>query len=119
MLAERTFWERATTMHVYCLQGPVLGKRWSRRWHDLVRLDHAGIATRALSDRELALVGRPPPRGDTSCLCSVRSLREGMDVAANPTYIFNDAHGVGYRIAGPEGGQRTASLDVGIPPLYH
>ena len=55
MLAERTFWEKATSMHVYCLQGRVRGKRWSRHWHDLVRLDDAGVAARALSDRELAL----------------------------------------------------------------
>ena len=55
MLAERTFWEKATSMHVYCLQGRVRGERWSRHWHDLVRLDDAGIAARALANRELAL----------------------------------------------------------------
>ena len=55
MLAERTFWEKATSMHVYCLQGRVRGERWSRHWYDLVRLDDAGIAARALADRELAL----------------------------------------------------------------
>lgn len=55
MLAERTFWEKATSMHVYCLQGRVRGERWSRHWHDLVRLDDAGIAARALADRGLAL----------------------------------------------------------------
>ena len=55
MLAERTFWEKATSMHVYCLQGRVRGERWSRHWHDLVRLDDAGIAAKALADRELAL----------------------------------------------------------------
>lgn len=42
-------------MHVYCLQGRVRGERWSRHWHDLVRLDDAGIGGRALADRELAL----------------------------------------------------------------
>ncbi|WP_420448610.1 hypothetical protein [Candidatus Palauibacter sp.] len=42
-------------MHVYCLQGRVRGERWSRHWHDLVRLDDAGIAARALADRGLAL----------------------------------------------------------------
>lgn len=55
MLAERTFWEKATSMHVYCLQGRVRGERWSRHWHDLVRLDDAGVAARALADREIAL----------------------------------------------------------------
>ena len=54
MLAERTFWEKATSMHVYCLQRRVRGERSSRHWHDLVRLDDAGIASRALADRELA-----------------------------------------------------------------
>ena len=55
MLAERTFWEKATAIHVYCLQGRRRGERWSRHWHDLARLDEAGIAERALADRELAL----------------------------------------------------------------
>ena len=55
MLPERTFWEKATLMHVYCLQGRVRGERWSRHWHDLVRLDNTGIAARAVADRELAL----------------------------------------------------------------
>ena len=54
MLAERTFWEKATSMHVYCLQGRVRGERWSRHWHDIVRLDDAGIAAKALADRQLA-----------------------------------------------------------------
>ena len=54
MLPERTFWEKATSMHVYCLQGRVRGGRWSRHWHDLVRLDEAGVVARALADRELA-----------------------------------------------------------------
>ena len=55
MLAERTFWEKATAIHVYCLQGRRRGERWSRHWHDLARLDDAGIAESALADRELAL----------------------------------------------------------------
>ena len=55
MLPERTFWEKATLMHVYCLQGRVRGERWSRHWHDLVRLDNTGIGARALANRELAL----------------------------------------------------------------
>ena len=54
MLAERTFWEKATAVHVYCRQERRRGERLSRHWHDLVRLDEAGIAARALADRELA-----------------------------------------------------------------
>lgn len=54
MLAERTFWEKATAMHVYCRQQRPRGQRQSRHWHDLVRLDDAGIAAQALADRVLA-----------------------------------------------------------------
>ena len=55
MLAERTFWEKATAVHVFCRQQRRRGERLSRHWHDLARLDEAGIAERALADRELAL----------------------------------------------------------------
>ncbi len=55
MLAERTFWEKATAVHVYCRQQRRRGERKSRHWHDLARLDEASIAASALADRELAL----------------------------------------------------------------
>ncbi len=55
MLAERTFWEKATAVHVFCRQQRCRGERLSRHWHDLVRLDDAGIAERALANRNLAL----------------------------------------------------------------
>ena len=59
MHAERTFWEKATAMHVFCLQERLRGERFGRHWHDVVRLDDAGIATAAISDRDLAgAVGR-------------------------------------------------------------
>ena len=54
MLAERTFWEKATAVHVFCRQERRRGERLSRHWHDLVRLDDAGIAAMALADRALA-----------------------------------------------------------------
>lgn len=55
MRAERTFWEKATAMHVYCAQGRFRGgERFSRHWHDLCRLHGAGVAGRAVADRELA-----------------------------------------------------------------
>ena len=54
MLAERTFWEKATAIHVYCLRERTRGDRLSRHWHDLARLDDAGIVTRALADRTVA-----------------------------------------------------------------
>ncbi len=55
MLAERTFWEKATAIHVFCRQERLRGERQSRHWHDLAHLDEAGIAAHALADRSLAL----------------------------------------------------------------
>ena len=55
MLAERTFWEKATAVHVFCRQQRSRGERLSRHWHDLVRLDDAGFAERSLADRNLGL----------------------------------------------------------------
>ncbi len=55
MLAERTFWEKATAIHVFCRQERRRGERLSRHWHDLARLDEAGITAKAFADRALAL----------------------------------------------------------------
>jgi hypothetical protein len=55
MRVERTFWEKATAAHVYCLQGRERGDRFARHWYDLVRLDEAGHADAALMDRDLAM----------------------------------------------------------------
>ncbi len=55
MLAERTFWEKATAVHVFCQQQRRRGERLSRHWYDLVRLDDTGYAEKALADRALAL----------------------------------------------------------------
>jgi hypothetical protein len=54
MHAERTFWEKATAIHVFCLQERLRGDRFARHWHDVVRLDEAGLANEACMDRELA-----------------------------------------------------------------
>jgi hypothetical protein len=55
MRPERTFWEKATAIHVFCAQGEFRGgERFSRHWHDLTRLDRAGIADAAMDDRPLA-----------------------------------------------------------------
>lgn len=54
MAAERTFWEKATAAHVYCLKGDFRGERYARHWHDIVRLAAAGIAKAAIIDRDLA-----------------------------------------------------------------
>jgi hypothetical protein len=54
MHAERTFWEKATAIHVFCLQERLRGDRFARHWHDVVRLDDAGFAVAAFEDRDLA-----------------------------------------------------------------
>ncbi len=55
MRAERTFWEKATAIHVFCAQGAFRGgDRFARHWHDVVRLDAAGIADSAIADTALA-----------------------------------------------------------------
>lgn len=56
MRAERTFWEKATAIHVFCAQGSFRGgARYARHWHDVTRLEDAGITDSAAADRELAL----------------------------------------------------------------
>jgi Nucleotidyl transferase AbiEii toxin, Type IV TA system len=55
MLPKRTFWEKATAIHVYCARGfEGQGDRISRHWHDLVRLDDGGFAQTAFEDTALA-----------------------------------------------------------------
>jgi hypothetical protein len=53
MLPKRTFWEKATAVHVLCAQG-IEGDRIARHWHDLVRLDDADFAQAAFDDKALA-----------------------------------------------------------------
>lgn len=56
MRPERTFWEKATAIHVFCAQGSFRGgDRYARHWHDVTRLDAAGFADSAAKDRALAL----------------------------------------------------------------
>lgn len=55
MRAERTFWEKATAIHVFCAQGVFRGgDRFARHWHDVTRLDAAGFADSAIKDTALA-----------------------------------------------------------------
>jgi hypothetical protein len=53
MLPKRTFWEKATAVHVFC-RAKSQDDRYSRHWHDLVRLDESGHAQAALDDPGLA-----------------------------------------------------------------
>jgi len=55
MSAQRTFWEKATAIHAYCLRGEFRGgDRYARHWFDLDCLDLIGIAQDAIDDRPLA-----------------------------------------------------------------
>lgn len=54
MRAERTFWEKATAIHVFCAQGSFRGgERFARHWHDVARLDTAGHVDSAIADAAL------------------------------------------------------------------
>lgn len=55
MRVERTFWEKATAIHVVCKGGRLRKERFSRHWYDLVKLDEAGHVEAALKSREVAL----------------------------------------------------------------
>ncbi len=54
MHIERTFWEKATAVHVFCKADTLTAERLARHWYDLVRLDETGHAATALADRGLA-----------------------------------------------------------------
>lgn len=53
MDARRTFWEKATAAHVFCL-GNKFPPRFARHWSDLHHLDDAGIAAAAIAGRGIA-----------------------------------------------------------------
>ena len=58
MSAERTFWEKATAVHVFCRRKQLRedqDSRESRHWYDLVRLDDKGYADKALADHDTAI----------------------------------------------------------------
>lgn len=52
---ERTFWEKATMIHVECFRGLRGAQRLSRHWTDLATLADHEIGRRALMNRDLAL----------------------------------------------------------------
>jgi hypothetical protein len=55
MRPERTFWEKATAIHVFCRGGRFRGaERFSRHWYDVVSLDSTAYVASALADRNLA-----------------------------------------------------------------
>ncbi len=54
MKAERTFWEKATAAHVYCLQGRLRGELYSRHWYDLVAMAQSEYFLAACTNTNLA-----------------------------------------------------------------
>lgn len=54
MAAERTFWEKATAAHVYCLQGRLRGERYSRHWYDLAAMAKTMHFAAACANPDLA-----------------------------------------------------------------
>lgn len=55
MRPERTFWEKATAIHVFCRGCLFRGaERFSRHWYDVASLDRAGFVASAIADRDLA-----------------------------------------------------------------
>ena len=79
MHAERTFWEKATAIHVFCLQERLRGERFARHWHDVARLDEAGLASSAFADRELA---NAVARHKTMFFAEKAADRSSIDYAA-------------------------------------
>lgn len=53
MDAERTFWEKATAVHVFCRQNLLKTARLARHWFDIVALANVGVADRAIANRAL------------------------------------------------------------------
>ena len=54
MAVERTFWEKATAAHVFCLQGRLRGERYSRHWFDLAAISQSAHYHSAAGDSALA-----------------------------------------------------------------
>lgn len=54
MAIGRTFWEKATAAHVYCLREELPAQRFSRHWFDLACMHRVGKVAGACADRALA-----------------------------------------------------------------
>lgn len=54
MSVARTFWEKATATHVYCVQGRIRGERYARHWHDLAAIMRSTHFDAVVKDREVA-----------------------------------------------------------------
>jgi hypothetical protein len=75
MRPERTFWEKATAIHVFCRGGRFRGaERFSRHWYDVASLDNTAYVASALADRDLARREDPPAFADLVARC--RAVQE-------------------------------------------
>lgn len=54
MSVARTFWEKATAAHVYCVQGRIRSERYARHWHDLAAISRSTHFATATHDRAVA-----------------------------------------------------------------
>lgn len=54
MKAERTFWEKATAVHVFCRSPKPVADHNARHWYDLERLDAKGIVAVGIAAGDLA-----------------------------------------------------------------
>lgn len=50
----RTFWEKATAAHVFCVQEKIRGERYARHWHDLIAIANSNQFTNIISNKKLA-----------------------------------------------------------------
>lgn len=55
MSLTRTFWEKATAAHAFCVQGRIRGERYARHWHDLAAISQSQHFVTAISDHAVAL----------------------------------------------------------------
>lgn len=79
MAAERTFWEKATAAHVYCLQGRLRGERYSRHWYDLAAIaKHRTLLPPAPTARWLK------PSQNTNRCSSSRKMRPATRSITSP-----------------------------------
>ena len=59
MAVERTFMEKVSAMHAFCMRGRLRRSRFSRHAYDLAQLEAHGVAAKAIADRPLLeAVGR-------------------------------------------------------------
>ena len=61
MHAERTFWEKATAIHVFCLQERLRGDRFARHWHDIAEAGRSSVYRRGSLRRSRSRPGRSAP----------------------------------------------------------